>query len=59
MFLVWQPYVDFGLKLLGGDLMAIPGVYGFVQVLNLSSCPWDFRSSSFRKEVHAQSDFSG
>jgi hypothetical protein len=59
MFLVWQPYVDFGLKLLGGDLMAIPGVYGFVQVLNLSSCPWDFWSSSCRKEVHAQSDFSG
>lgn len=24
--------MDFGLKLLGGDLMAIPGLYGFVQV---------------------------
>jgi len=29
--LMERPYVDFGLKLLGGDLMAIPGVYGFVQ----------------------------
>jgi hypothetical protein len=28
--------VDFGLKVLGGDLMAIPGLYGFVQVENLS-----------------------
>jgi hypothetical protein len=28
--------VDFGLKVLGGDLMAIPGIYGFVQVENLS-----------------------
>ncbi|CAL5058423.1 unnamed protein product [Urochloa decumbens] len=26
-----QPQVDFGLKLLGADLMAIPGLYGFVQ----------------------------
>jgi Ca2+-dependent lipid-binding protein len=26
-----KPHVDFGLKLLGGDLMAIPGLYGFVQ----------------------------
>jgi hypothetical protein len=57
--LMERPYVDFGLKLLGGDLMAIPGVYGFVQVLNLSSCPWDFRSSSCRNKVHVQSDFSG
>jgi len=31
--------VDFGLKVLGGDLMAIPGVYGFVQVENLSLSP--------------------
>jgi hypothetical protein len=30
--LVLQPHVDFGLKVLGGDLMAIPGLYGFVQV---------------------------
>jgi Ca2+-dependent lipid-binding protein len=29
--LMEKPYVDFGLKVLGGDLMAIPGVYGFVQ----------------------------
>jgi Ca2+-dependent lipid-binding protein len=26
-----KPHVDFGLKLLGGDVMAIPGLYGFVQ----------------------------
>ncbi|CAK9234286.1 unnamed protein product [Sphagnum troendelagicum] len=29
--LMQKPYVDFGLKVLGGDLMAIPGLYGFVQ----------------------------
>lgn len=29
-----QPYVDFGLKLMGADLMAIPGLYRFVQVYN-------------------------
>jgi Ca2+-dependent lipid-binding protein len=34
--LMQKPYVDFGLKVLGGDLMAIPGLYGFVQVGNLS-----------------------
>ncbi len=45
-----HPYVDFGLKLLGGDLMAIPRVYGFVQVLNISFCLWDFRSSRCRNE---------
>lgn len=28
-----QPYVDFGLKVLGGDIMAIPVLYQFVQVL--------------------------
>lgn len=27
-----QPYVDFGLKILGGDLMAMPGLYRFIQV---------------------------
>lgn len=27
-----QPHVDFGLKLLGADLMSIPGLYKFVQV---------------------------
>lgn len=29
--LMEKPHVDFGLKLVGGDLMAIPGLYGFVQ----------------------------
>ncbi|RCV06265.1 hypothetical protein SETIT_1G149300v2 [Setaria italica] len=29
--LMEKPHVDFGLKLLGADLMAIPGLYGFVQ----------------------------
>jgi Ca2+-dependent lipid-binding protein len=29
--LMEKPHVDFGLKLLGGDVMAIPGLYGFVQ----------------------------
>ncbi|KAE8659850.1 Synaptotagmin-1 [Hibiscus syriacus] len=28
-----QPHIDFGLKLLGADLMAIPGLYRFVQEL--------------------------
>jgi hypothetical protein len=27
-----QPHIDFGLKLLGGDVMAIPGLYHFAQV---------------------------
>ena len=27
-----QPHVDFGLKVLGADLMSIPGLYRFVQV---------------------------
>ncbi|KAG6521134.1 hypothetical protein ZIOFF_018200 [Zingiber officinale] len=27
-----KPHVDFGLKLLGGDVMSIPGLYKFVQV---------------------------
>ncbi|XP_024317075.1 synaptotagmin-2 isoform X1 [Brachypodium distachyon] len=29
--LMEKPHVDFGLKLLGADLMAIPGLYAFVQ----------------------------
>ncbi|KAL8138624.1 hypothetical protein V2J09_004625 [Rumex salicifolius] len=29
--LMEKPHVDFGLKLIGADLMAIPGLYGFVQ----------------------------
>ncbi|KAK9126664.1 hypothetical protein Scep_015510 [Stephania cephalantha] len=29
--LMEKPHVDFGLKLLGGDIMAIPGLYQFVQ----------------------------
>ncbi|VAI91612.1 unnamed protein product [Triticum turgidum subsp. durum] len=29
--LMEKPHVDFGLKLLGGDVMAIPGLYRFVQ----------------------------
>uniref|UniRef100_A0ACD5ZEF0 Uncharacterized protein n=2 Tax=Avena sativa TaxID=4498 RepID=A0ACD5ZEF0_AVESA len=29
--LVEKPHVDFGFKLLGGDVMAIPGLYRFVQ----------------------------
>ncbi|KAI3778524.1 hypothetical protein L2E82_07886 [Cichorium intybus] len=28
-----KPYVDFGVKLIGADLMSIPGLYGFVQEL--------------------------
>ncbi|XP_004291348.1 PREDICTED: synaptotagmin-2 isoform X1 [Fragaria vesca subsp. vesca] len=31
--LMEKPHVDFGLKLLGADAMAIPGLYGFVQEL--------------------------
>ncbi|KAJ6853891.1 synaptotagmin-3-like [Iris pallida] len=29
--LMEKPHVDFGLKLFGGDIMAIPNLYGFVQ----------------------------
>jgi Ca2+-dependent lipid-binding protein len=29
--LMEKPHVDFGLKLLGGDIMAIPGLYGFIK----------------------------
>ncbi|CAL9163194.1 synaptotagmin-3-like isoform X1 [Musa acuminata AAA Group] len=29
--LMEKPYVDFGLKILGGDLMAMPGLYRFIQ----------------------------
>ncbi|XP_043702760.1 synaptotagmin-3-like [Telopea speciosissima] len=29
--LMEKPHIDFGLKLLGGDIMAIPGLYRFVQ----------------------------
>ena len=29
-----QPHVDFGMKILGGDIMSIPGLYQFVQVLH-------------------------
>lgn len=32
-----QPHVDFGLKLLGVDIMAIPGLYRFIQVTNLKN----------------------
>ncbi|KAI4367718.1 hypothetical protein MLD38_023426 [Melastoma candidum] len=31
--LMAKPHVDFGLKLVGGDLMSIPGLYRFVQEL--------------------------
>ncbi|CAL5212667.1 unnamed protein product [Lathyrus oleraceus] len=31
--LMEKPHVDFGLKLMGADLMSIPGVYGIVQEL--------------------------
>ncbi|OEL19472.1 Synaptotagmin-2, partial [Dichanthelium oligosanthes] len=30
--LMEKPHVDFGLKILGADLMALPGLYGFVQL---------------------------
>ena len=36
--MIVQPHVDFGLKLLGADAMAIPGLYGFVQVPVLTFC---------------------
>ncbi|GMH11260.1 hypothetical protein Nepgr_013101 [Nepenthes gracilis] len=29
--LIEKPYVDFGFKVLGGDVMAIPGLYRFIQ----------------------------
>lgn len=41
--LLWQPHVDFGLKLGGADLMSIPGLYRIVQVnifLIHHSDPW-------------------
>ena len=33
-----QPHVDFGLKLVGADAMAIPGLYRFAQVASLTFC---------------------
>lgn len=36
LIMILQPHVDFGLKLLGADAMAIPGLYGFVQVALLT-----------------------
>lgn len=36
--ITFQPHVDFGLKVLGADLMSIPGLYRFVQV----RCPLYF-----------------
>lgn len=33
LIIVLQPHVDFGLKLAGADLMSIPGLYRFVQVI--------------------------
>lgn len=32
LFLFLQPHVDFGLKLVGADLMSIPGLYRVIQV---------------------------
>jgi hypothetical protein len=34
--IILQPHVDFGLKLLGADLMSIPGLYRVVQVQYLT-----------------------
>lgn len=31
--LMEKPHIDFGMKILGGDVMSIPGLYQFVQVL--------------------------
>ena len=36
-YFILQPHVDFGLKLIGADLMSIPGLYRFVQVQHLSA----------------------
>lgn len=33
IYIFMQPEVDFGLKLVGGDMMAIPGWYQFIQVI--------------------------
>lgn len=35
IFFFFQPHVDFGMNILGGDIMSIPGLYQFVQVLLL------------------------
>jgi len=32
VIVVKQPHVDFGMKVLGADIMSIPGLYRFVQV---------------------------
>ena len=32
VYIILQPYVDFGLKLMGADLMSVPGAYRIVQV---------------------------
>ena len=32
LFYFLKPHIDFGMKVLGGDLMSIPGLYRLVQV---------------------------
>lgn len=35
----FQPHVDFGMRVSGGDIMSIPGIYRFVQVLPSAFIP--------------------
>ena len=32
-----QPHIDFGMKVSGGDIMSVPGLYRFVQVIPCQS----------------------
>lgn len=36
LYIKLQPNVDFGFKIFGGDIMVIPVLYRFIQVLSLS-----------------------
>lgn len=51
-FTILQPHVDFGLKLLGADVMAIPGLYRFVQV-RFFGC---LMGCSFLKTIYIKKD---
>lgn len=44
--LLEKPHVDFGMKILGGDIMSIPGLYQFVQVLHWTT--GDYQKTSFQ-----------
>ncbi|KAH7841002.1 hypothetical protein Vadar_024391 [Vaccinium darrowii] len=54
--LMEKPHVDFGLKLLGGDIMSIPGLYRFVQVVLDHGVvePWRYRWRKIMETIKKQ-----